>query len=273
MTSKKQAVTVYGAYGHTGRFVVSELRRRGWTPILSGRDPGKLSAFGAEHSGLELRPASVDEPASLDRALMGAVAVINCAGPFASTSAPLIEAALRARIPYLDVVAEIEANIDTFELFADRAREGGIVVVHAMAFYGGLGDLLATAAMGDWTSADEISIAYGLDSWRPTPGTLVAGQVSKQRRDGRRVVFANGKLSYVTGAAPVVDWTFPCANGKAVGHRRIHHGGHRDDLASPEDARDSFVHDGRSSQGPDRSESAGADGKRRKRSIITNFSG
>ncbi|UUZ68579.1 hypothetical protein LP416_00690 [Polaromonas sp. P2-4] len=68
--------------------------------------------------------------------------------------------------------------------------------------------------MGDWTSVDEISIAYGLDSWRPTPGTLVAGQVSKQRRDGRRVVFANGKLSYVTGAAPVVDWTFPAPMGK-----------------------------------------------------------
>jgi len=86
--------------------------------------------------------------------------------------------------------------------------------VHAMAFYGGLGDLLATAAMGDWTSADEISIAYGLDSWRPTTGTLVAGQVSKQRRDGRRVVFANGKISYVTGAAPVVEWTFPAPMGK-----------------------------------------------------------
>jgi hypothetical protein len=40
--------------------------------------------------------------------------------------------------------------------YADRAREGGIVIIPAMAFYGGLGDLLATAAMGDWTIADEI---------------------------------------------------------------------------------------------------------------------
>ncbi len=79
MTSNK-TVAVYGAYGHTGRFVVSELRRRGWTPILSGRDAGKLQAFGTENPGLELRPASVDEPAALDRALAGAVAVINCAG-------------------------------------------------------------------------------------------------------------------------------------------------------------------------------------------------
>ncbi|WP_411886120.1 saccharopine dehydrogenase family protein [Polaromonas sp. YR568] len=213
MTSNK-AVAVYGAYGHTGRFVVSELLRRGWTPMLSGRDAAKLSAFGAEHPGLEVRPASVDEPASLDRALAGAVAVINCAGPFASTSAPLIEAAIRARIPYLDVAAEIEANIDTFNLFAGRARDAGIVVVHAMAFFGGLGDLLATAAMGDWTTADEISIAYGLDSWKPTTGTLVAGQVSRQRRDGRRVVFANGEIAYVTGAAPTTEWTFSAPLGK-----------------------------------------------------------
>ena len=40
----------------------------------------------------------------------------------------------------------------------------------AMAFFGGLGDLLATAAMGDWTEADEVHVAYGLSSWHPTRG-------------------------------------------------------------------------------------------------------
>ncbi|WP_431096791.1 saccharopine dehydrogenase family protein [Polaromonas aquatica] len=213
MTSN-QAVAVYGAYGHTGRFVVAELQRRGWTPILSGRDPEKLKTLAAQYPGLEIRPASVDEPASLDLALRGAMAVINCAGPFATTSAPVIDAALRARIPYLDVAAEVEANMDTFARFDARARQVGTVVLHAMAFYGGLGDLLATTAMGDWTSADEISIAYGLDSWQPTAGTLIAGQVSRQRRDGRRVVFSNGKIHYVTGAAPAAEWTFPAPLGR-----------------------------------------------------------
>ncbi|MCU1299249.1 MAG: Saccharopine dehydrogenase, partial [Acidobacteriaceae bacterium] len=181
MTSNK-SVTVFGAYGHTGRFVVSELRQRGWTPILCGRDPDKLNALGDVHPGLDLRPARVDDSASLDRALVGSTAVINCAGPFARTSAPVIEAALRAQIPYLDVAAEIEANADTFEQYADRAREAGIVIVPAMAFYGGLGDLLATAAMGDWTIADEICIAYALSSWKPTLGTRATTQVSRQRR-------------------------------------------------------------------------------------------
>src|SRR6202041_1705572 len=120
-------VTVFGAYGHTGRFVISELRHRGWTPILSGRDPDKLNALGEVQPGLNLRLGRVDDSASLDRALAGSAAVINCAGPFAGTSAPVIEAALRARIPYLDVAAEVEANADTFEQYADRARLAGIV--------------------------------------------------------------------------------------------------------------------------------------------------
>lgn len=207
MTSN-QTVAVFGAYGHTGRFVVSELVRRGWRPIVSGRDASKLNTLGAVYPGLDIRPASINDPDSLDRALAGAAAVINCAGPFASTSAPVIEAALRARIPYLDVAAEIEANLDTFGHYAERARDAGIVIVPAMAFFGGLGDLLATAAMGDWASADEISIAYGLSSWKPTLGTRAAGKVSRQRREGRRIVFSNGRMVFRTDPAPITEWTF-----------------------------------------------------------------
>jgi hypothetical protein len=207
------AVAVFGAYGHTGRFVVAELRDRGFVPVLSGRDAGKLRALAASDPGLDVRPASVDDPASLDRALAGTAAVINCAGPFATTAAPVIEAALRAGIPYVDVAAEIEANVDTFAHFADRARAAGAVIVPAMAFFGGLGDLLATAAMGDWRVADEAHVAYALSSWHPTAGTRDAGKVSRERRDGRRVRFTNGKLEYHQDALPSLKWTFPDPTG------------------------------------------------------------
>ncbi|WP_442945821.1 saccharopine dehydrogenase family protein [Nonomuraea sp. LPB2021202275-12-8] len=209
MMGSGQAVAVYGAYGHTGRFVVAELQDRGFVPVLSGRDAGKLEALAASFPGLDVRPASVDDPASLDRALAGTAAVINSAGPFAATAAPVIEAALRAGIPYVDVAAEIEANADTFAHFAERARAAGAVIVPAMAFFGGLGDLLATAAMGDWTAADEAHVAYALSSWHPTAGTRAAGTVSRDRRDGRRVRFTNGKLEYHQDALPSLKWTFP----------------------------------------------------------------
>ncbi|MEU4066832.1 saccharopine dehydrogenase NADP-binding domain-containing protein [Streptomyces wedmorensis] len=203
------AVVVFGAYGHTGRFVVAELLGRGFTPVLSGRDAGRLEALAAEHGGLDVRPATVDDPDALDRALAGADAVVNCAGPFAVTAAPLIEAALRAKVPYVDVAAEIEANLDTFAHFADRAKAAGTVVVPAMAFFGGLGDLLVTAAMGDWETADEAHVAYGLSGWHPTAGTLAAGTVSRERRDGRRVVFGDGRIQYREDTAPTLEWTFP----------------------------------------------------------------
>jgi short subunit dehydrogenase-like uncharacterized protein len=121
----------------------------------------------------------------------------------------VIEAALRAGIPYVDVAAELEANVDTFAHFADRARAARVVIVPAMAFYGGLGDLLASAAMGDWTAADEAHIAYGLSSWHPTDGTRAAGKVSRERRNGRRVRYTNGRLEYRDDAPPTLEWAFP----------------------------------------------------------------
>ncbi|MEV5321185.1 saccharopine dehydrogenase NADP-binding domain-containing protein [Streptomyces sp. NPDC052687] len=209
-----QRVAVFGAYGHTGRFVVAELRERGFVPVLSGRDAGKLRALAASRPGLDVRPASVDDPDSLDRALAGTAAVINCAGPFATTAAPVIEAALRAGVPYVDVAAEIEANVDTFAHFADRARAAGAVIVPAMAFYGGLGDLLTTAAMDDWTAADEAHIAYGLSGWHPTAGTRAAGAVSRRRRGDRRVRYRNGGLEYHRDDLPTVPWSFPDPMGR-----------------------------------------------------------
>ncbi|MBT2455508.1 trans-acting enoyl reductase family protein [Streptomyces sp. ISL-86] len=209
-----QTVAVFGAYGHTARFVVAELLERGFTPILSGRDTDKLRALGESFPGLEVRPASVDDAASLDRALSGAAALINCAGPFAATTAPVIEAALRARIPYVDIAAEVEAVADTFAHFDERARDAGIVVVPAMAFYGGLGDLLATAAMGAWAQADEVSLAFALSSWHPTAGTRKATQVSRRRRDNQRLVFTDGRLELRTDQAPTGRWSFPAPVGE-----------------------------------------------------------
>lgn len=208
------AVVVYGATGHTGRFIVAELRRRGFAPVLSGRNAARLEELAAEWGDVVVRPAAVDDASALDRALAGAAAVVNCAGPFAVTGGPVVEAALRAGIPYVDVAAEIEANVAMFADHAEAARKSGTPVVPAMAFYGGLGDLLVTAAMGEWTAADSVDVAYGLSSWRPTAGTREAGQVSHERRAGRRVRFADGALQYHDDKATERDWLFPAPLGR-----------------------------------------------------------
>ena len=203
LTSNKR-VTVFGAYGHTGRFVVAELRKRGWTPVLSGRNHSKLRAEAEGHSGAEVRVANVEDPVSLDTAISGSNAVINCAGPFLDTAVPIIEAAIRAGVHYLDVAAEQAAVLGVFERFRADQRVKSVVIAPAMAFYGGLGDLMATAAMGEWDRADEICIAVALDGWKATRGTRLTGE----RNPGRRFILSNNKLERAD-PPPGRTWIFP----------------------------------------------------------------
>jgi len=159
MSGHRRTVAVFGASGHTGRFMVAQLLRRGFAPLAIGRDISKLTESGFQESNVPIRTAFIDDPASLDRSLAGAAAVINCAGPFLDTSDAVAAAALRARIHYLDVAAEQASAQSTFDRFDDAATEAGIVVIPAMGFYGGFADLLATAAMGSSRLEDRRSPA------------------------------------------------------------------------------------------------------------------
>lgn len=209
-STEAKKIVVFGASGHTGGFVVSELARRGRMVILAGRDSEKLLAVQKKHPAFEIRVGCTDDPASLDQALAGASLVINCAGPFVDTAAPMMEAALRAGIHYLDVTAEQGVALAAFEKFSDAARTAGVVMMPSVAFYGALGDLLATFAMGDWCTADEIQIAVALDSWKPTQGTRLTGQ----RNLGRRLVFSNNRLSPVEEPPPKLNWVFQAPFGR-----------------------------------------------------------
>ena len=202
--NSKQTVTVFGAYGHTGKFVVTELLKRGLTPVLSGRSKDKLEAIGSKYPHLKICPASIDNPNELDNALEGSTAVINCAGPFLDTATALIEAALRNGIHYLDMTAEQQSVLNTYERFTFEAKDKGIVILPAMGFYGGLADLLATAAMAGWETADAIDIAIALDSWEPTLGTRLTGK----RNTYRRLIFSNNKLEFLADPPPTRKWEF-----------------------------------------------------------------
>ncbi|HWE07637.1 MAG TPA: saccharopine dehydrogenase NADP-binding domain-containing protein [Rhizomicrobium sp.] len=197
------AVAVFGAAGHTGRFVVAELQRRGIVPIAVARD---AAALAANFPGNEIlrRPASIDNAESLDRALDGARTIINCAGPFLDTADAVAAAALRAGIHYLDVTAEQPSARATFDNYDSATRDAGIVFVPAMGFYGGFADLLVTAALGEWDNAETIEIMIGLDSWHPTRGTRITGE----RNTARRMVVTGGQLAPLPLPAAERHWEF-----------------------------------------------------------------
>ena len=198
-------VLVYGAYGHTGRFVVAELLRQGLTPILSGRSPAGLDKVAGQFPGLEVRPATVDNSHSLENAVRGAGLVVNCAGPFLDTAVPVAAAAVRAEAHYLDVTAEQAAVQEVYRAHEKLGWSTDLAVIPAMAFYGGLADLLATAAAAGWETLDEITVAVGLDRWWPTEGTRNTGR----RNSATRLVVDGGRLVPAPSPAPLREWEFP----------------------------------------------------------------
>lgn len=200
-----ERVLVYGATGHTGRFVVDELLRRGLAPVLAGRSSARLAALAARHAALDRVAVGLDDPDLLRRSIAGVGAVVNCAGPFLDTALPLARAAVEAGAHYLDVTAEQPVVQELYRELDAPARAAGVAVVPAMAFYGGLADLLVSAALDGDARADEVEIAVGLDRWWPTAGTRATGE----RNTAPRLVIRGGVLAELATPAPTGTWSYP----------------------------------------------------------------
>ena len=122
---------LYGATGFTGRLIAQEAKRQGLSPILAGRSEA-VDALAAELA-LPSRVFSLSDVAETRRALDGVSLVAHCAGPFAATSAPMIDACLRARTNYADITGEI----DVFLAAQSRhkaAQTAGIVLCPGVGF-------------------------------------------------------------------------------------------------------------------------------------------
>jgi saccharopine dehydrogenase (NAD+, L-lysine-forming) len=99
------AVLVYGATGFSGGAIAARLTARGAEVVLGGRDPRRLTST-ARRLGAASRTLPLDDPARLERGLAGIGLVVHCAGPFAQTAAPMMQACLRAGVHYLDLAGE-----------------------------------------------------------------------------------------------------------------------------------------------------------------------
>ena len=202
--SSARPLAVYGAGGHTGRFVVDELRRRGLDALAVGRDARTLPA------GVPGRAAAIDDAWALREAFAGCGVVINCAGPFLDTAAPVVQAAIDVGASYLDVTAEQASALDVFERFDAPAREAGVAVIPAAGFYGGLADLLATALVGPDGAGDDLVVAVALDRWWPTEGTRRTGA----RNTAPRLVVDDHRLAPMPLPAAASTWKFGAPHGE-----------------------------------------------------------
>ncbi|GII75765.1 saccharopine dehydrogenase [Sphaerisporangium rufum] len=191
-------IAIYGATGHTGRLVAAELHARGHAMVLAGRDAAALDAMAAEF-GASACHAPLDDPAAL-RALAGIAAVlVNCAGPYSATGAPVATAAAEAGCHYIDHAVEPHHVKWLFDTLQAPAQRSGATMIPSLSFYGGLGDLLAAAVARGVAGIDRVTAAYAVAGWRLTAGAL----------ETARQLFADTRRIGFTGGAQQVGWVEP----------------------------------------------------------------
>src|SRR6056297_1762235 len=87
---------IYGAYGYTGRLLVKEAIKKGYRPIIAGRNEKKLQKFGKK-CNLKHRAFSLGDLENSDlreKVFKGVSLVLHAAGPFSSTAKPMVNACL-----------------------------------------------------------------------------------------------------------------------------------------------------------------------------------
>lgn len=129
-----QSWLIYGAYGYSAQLIAQEATRRGLTPILAGRDEAKVKSI-ATRLNLDYRVFSLDDPQAVAQALDDITLVVHCAGPFAHTSKPMIEACILSSTHYFDITGEIEVfEYAHSDVVNGRAKAAGIVVCPGVGF-------------------------------------------------------------------------------------------------------------------------------------------
>ena len=194
MISSRAEWMIYGANGYTGHLVAAEARRRGLNPVLAGRRAAPIEKLAAE-LGLSMRVFDLDDAPAAAAAIAGTVVVANCAGPFAATSAPMIDACLTSRAHYLDITGETEVFVAAQRRHAD-AQAAGIVICPGVGF-----DVIPTdcmAAVLKEALPDATHLVLAFDARGPvSPGT--ARTMARSLRRGQHVglVRRNGVIEEV----------------------------------------------------------------------------
>ena len=199
-------IAVYGATGHTGRLAAEALAAGEHPVVLGGRDRGALDQFAARlGSQAAPRTAGLEDQPGLARLLEGCGVLVNCAGPFVETAAPLIEAALRSRVDYVDVCAEPLQTVRAFERYDAEARQRGVTVMPSMSFYFAVGDLLAREVAGG-SAVDAVEVAYWIENWKMTAASrAAANHVARQPRP----TYEGGRLQVSEPSLTAASFSFP----------------------------------------------------------------
>jgi short subunit dehydrogenase-like uncharacterized protein len=194
---------IYGANGYTGELVARLAVARGERPVLAGRNAAAIGAL-ATALRLDAKIVDLENAAALREALAGIDAVAHCAGPFARTARPMVEACLATGTHYVDVSGEP----DVFEAVLARDAEAaaaGVTLLTGGGFDVVPTDCLAALLAAELPGATELEIAFRAGGGL-SRGTALTGLSTSTGGALRRV---DGKLVRGPFGQPTREVAFP----------------------------------------------------------------
>jgi short subunit dehydrogenase-like uncharacterized protein len=198
-------IVLYGATGYTGQLVTRELVDMGAELVLGGRNSEKLERVSREiGQDAPVRVASIDDPSSLRALVDGADVLINCAGPFTRAGEPVVRAAVDAGVHYIDSTGEQSFMRMVFDRYGDAAAEKGVVLIPACGFDYVPGDCIARIAAQGQEPLDELTMAYCVNDFGVTRGTMKSGIEMMKPRNA--VDYRDG--DWVPARTGVHRWSF-----------------------------------------------------------------
>ncbi|MBA3430755.1 MAG: saccharopine dehydrogenase NADP-binding domain-containing protein, partial [Actinobacteria bacterium] len=165
-------IVLYGATGYTGTRVARCLARRGASFSVAGRNRDALEAVGRETGAVAAHVVESGDAGALARACGGAAVLVSCVGPFVEHGGTAVEAALQARVHYVDSTGEASFVRRLIVDHGAPAATAGIAMVPAMGFDEVPADVAASLAAGDMGGA-ELRLTYALPSGASS-GTIMS---------------------------------------------------------------------------------------------------
>lgn len=218
-------IVLYGASGYTGTLIAERLVAAGVTPVLAGRDRGRLQRLADRlDADIEVAWADALRQNSVFSLVEAGDVLVSTVGPFAKYGDVAVRAAIAAGAVYMDSTGEPAFIRRIFEEFGPPAARNGAALLTAQGYDWIPGALAASLALEDaGRNAVRVDVGYfvrGASASAGTKESLVGaildpgfayrdGRIVTERGAARVRSFPGGSPSISAGGAE--HFTLPVA--------------------------------------------------------------
>ncbi|MEP7127330.1 MAG: saccharopine dehydrogenase NADP-binding domain-containing protein [Chitinophagales bacterium] len=181
-----QLQMIYGATGYMGKLITRMMSANGLKPVLAGRSEA-VKQLAAKH-GLAYRIFSLEDQKEVNKNLQGISLLMNLAGPFNKTNAPLITGCIENKVHYTDISGEA-TGYETVYSFNENAKSAGVMLMPGTGFGIVPTDVMALHLKQQMPDGNKLILAFAVDGGA-SRGTMKVG-VKAMHEPGIEVI--NGK--------------------------------------------------------------------------------